>query len=217
MGMFDMFKRNTPTLTTADVAEAIVGLGAGVSNAKEDFMTAYNAMMKTFYRFQHEDKEIINMLYAELVIARCFFLFWFCNKNYYYPKTKNQVKLKYEFESQIKDLLDTIQGSYNIDLKKMYLFRESSYSDALSEDFGKEYLGATIKVAHEYFSNSSYRRLIMCKVSSNPNAPRPWMEGITSLDDVFYATTESMNVCYAIGEHMKRVADQCFSRVNIVE
>ena len=215
MGLFDFLKPNQPTYNTKEVSEIILAAGTGNSFAKDNFTDTYNKMVEVFYK-NPNDQQIVNAIYFELMAARLIIFFLACRDLRYKPIGKPAVMLEQSFIDTTKNFFSEIQDAYKIKLNDLFQYRRISYSKAFeTAEKDKKYMAVGI-VFHEYLTNSLKNRPLLYEV---PNAEKPWLDGITSMNDIHHATQEEFIYCSALAANMIELANAILNskKCNLVD
>lgn len=208
MGILDMFLSKRETYNTSDVCKILLAVGTGSSYAEDDFAETHNKMIEVFCKTM-TDPGILNLIYYELITVRLLTFYLACRNGRYIAAVKEAGTLDYQFDTMVKNHFFSIQDHFEVDLTSMYEYRKSSYNTAYNVGKSNAYT-AVGNVFNEYLLNSLNNRPLLCTVSSDVEAEKPWNKELFALPE-YRASQQGYIFCYALTKHMIERADAIFS------
>ena len=196
-----------PGFCIQQVAEIILAVGTGGYPAQPDFKATWDKLVEVFYKNKN-DQRIVDLLYFELVAARLIIYFLACLDLRYKPINSSGAMLVQIFGDRTKSFLIESQSRYSVNLLDLFKYRMLSYSAAY-EEADKDNKNTTVALIFlEYLSNSVKNRPLLFQL---PNKEKPWLDRITSMNDIHSASQEDCKYCLAFATHMIDRADATFS------
>lgn len=211
MGVLDFLGlQKKQTYTTEDVSEIIFAIGVGYE-AKEDLEQTACKMFEVFCN-DEGNEEILRLLWFELLAARLMF-FYLMTRTRYIAQIGNTQSVDQDFSKRSRQYFETIYNGSKVLYYPLFCHRFTSYMSAFDKSNKDSHIPLG-NIFHIYLSRSVKNRPLSCKINPDINDSRAWMEGVTSLDDIFRATTESFTFCHAVAKQMLLLSSEMFSSKN---
>lgn len=201
MGIFDLFKKKSQQLSTADLSQTIICVNA----IPEKFMESFDPLLDSYLN-NKEDVKTANMLSFELSSARLA-IYFLMSQKYYFKLYPYSSKLYDAFKYALQQHFKSIYGDdFEVPLSLFHI-RLSSYFTAFeSKKFEDVFIQLT-KQLHCHFNQ--------CLQSSEPIAFK-----VTPDSDIMEYSLPmgaELDYCMQLIIHLAQLADKTFEIYKIVE